>query len=111
MAIVCARGSFVPLTLPLEDDGHASISNDLLSLRLNLWIGVMYVEQEMYTMAGDISKTKLMQKNKNENVHVWILGPETFRVMGTFDSHTNSYCHYNERVCHIDCSNLKSGHY
>ena len=63
MVTICACGLFVPFTLPFEDDGHVSVSKDLLGLRFSLRIGTVYVEQEMYIVDGDISKTILMQKN------------------------------------------------
>ena len=85
IATICAHGSFVHFTLPLEDDGHVSVSNDLLGLKFNLQIGTMYVEQEMYIVDGDISESILMQKNRSEDGHVWILGLGTFRVIGLFD--------------------------
>ena len=44
MATIRARGSFVPFTLPLEDDGHVSVSKDLLGLRFNFRIEAIYVE-------------------------------------------------------------------
>lgn len=36
----------------------------------------------MYSHAGDASETILMQKNKNEDGAMWILGPNSFRVYG-----------------------------
>ena len=39
--------------------------------KLNLQIGTMYVEQEMYFKDSDISDTILMQKNMSEKGHVW----------------------------------------
>jgi hypothetical protein len=46
---ICDDGSFVPFTLPLEDDGfvdgHVFVSHDLLSLRSNLRIGIMCVDK------------------------------------------------------------------
>ena len=42
----------MPFTLTLEDDHHVKVLEDLLSLRFNLRIGSMYVEQEMYSPNG-----------------------------------------------------------
>ena len=63
MATIKASGSFVPFTLPLEDDHHMKVSKDLFSLRFNLRIGSMYVEQELYFMNNDILETILLPKN------------------------------------------------
>ena len=52
----------MPFTLPLEDDHHVKVSEDLLSLRFNLRIGSMYVEQEMYSTNGDILETILIRR-------------------------------------------------
>jgi hypothetical protein len=49
MTTIRAHGSFVPLILPLQDDGHVTVSEDLLSLRFNLQIGTMYLEHEMFS--------------------------------------------------------------
>ena len=38
MATIRVYRSFVPVTLPLGDQGHMNISKDLLSLRFNLRI-------------------------------------------------------------------------
>lgn len=64
----------MPFTLPLEDYDHASISEDVFSLRFNLPLWTMYVEQEMYFVDGDILEVTLLQKNKSENGHLWIFG-------------------------------------
>lgn len=39
MATIHAHGSFVPFTLPLEDDSHVGVLDDMLGLRFNLQIG------------------------------------------------------------------------
>ena len=75
MATIKASGSFVPFTLPLEDDHHVKVSEDLLSLRFNLRIGSMYVEQEMYSTNGDILETIFIWRSMCQNGYVWILGP------------------------------------
>ena len=54
MATIRAHRSFVPFILPLQDDGHVSVSEDLLSLRFNLQIGSMYLEHEMYSADGEV---------------------------------------------------------
>ena len=75
----------MPFTLPLEDDHHVKVFKYLLSFRFNLRIGSMYVEQEMYSTNGDILKTILIPKNIFQDDYVWILGPESFRIMGLTD--------------------------
>ena len=45
----------------------------------------MYVEQEMYSTNGDILKTILIPKNIFQDDYVWILGPESIRIMGLTD--------------------------
>ena len=55
MATIRAYGSFVLFIWTLVGHGHVSISEDLLSLRLNLHIGAIYVKQKMYYMDGNIS--------------------------------------------------------
>lgn len=90
--MVTIRGSrsFVLFTLLLADQGHVSVSEDLFSLRFNLRIGTMYVEQEMYYVNGDILETILQYKTMNEDGHFWILDPGLFRVIDIFDSHVQS---------------------
>jgi hypothetical protein len=75
MATIITFGSFVPFTLPLDDDHHVKVSKDLISLRFNLRIGTMYVEQEMFSTNGNILETILIPKNKSQDGYVWILGP------------------------------------
>jgi hypothetical protein len=36
MATIRAHGSFVSFILPLQDNGHVNVTEDLLSLRFNL---------------------------------------------------------------------------
>jgi hypothetical protein len=86
MATIRAHGSFVPFILPLQDDGHVSVSEDLLGLRFNLQIGSMYLEQEMYSPDGEVYETILVQKNRTEVGFMWILGPGSFRVIGLSES-------------------------
>jgi hypothetical protein len=86
MATIRTHGSFVPFILPHQDDGHVSVSEDLLSLRFNLQIGSMYLEQEMYSTDGEVYETILVQKNRTEIGFMWILGPGSFRVIGLSES-------------------------
>ena len=86
MATIRAYGSIVPFILPLQDDDHVDVSEDLLSLRFNLQIGTMYLEQEMYSADGEVYETVLVQKNRTEVGFMWILGPSSFRVIGLSDS-------------------------
>ena len=86
MATIKASGSFVPFTLPLDDDHHVKVSKNLFSLRFNLQIGSMYVEQEMYSMDGDILETILISNKICQDGYVWILGPCSFKVIRFSDS-------------------------
>jgi hypothetical protein len=72
--------------LPLQDDGHVNVTEDLLSLRFNLQVGTMYLEQEMYSADGEVYETILVQKNRTEVGFMWILGPSSFRVIGLSES-------------------------
>jgi hypothetical protein len=86
MATIRAPGSFVPFLLPLQDDGFVRVSEDLLSLRFNLQLRTMYLEQEMYSGDGEVYETILVQKTRTEDGSVWILGPGSFRVIGLSES-------------------------
>ena len=72
--------------MALEDDHHGKVSEDLLSLRFNLLVGSMYVEQEMYSINGDILETIFDPKNMYQDGYVWILGPRSFKIIRLFDS-------------------------
>src|ERR1700737_1294801 len=87
MATIRAHGSFVPFILPLQDDGHVNVSEDLLSLRFNLQIGSMYLEQEMYSADEEVYETILVQKNRRDVGFMWNLGPGSYRVIGLSESH------------------------
>ena len=86
MATIRAHGSFVPFILPLQDDGHVNVSEDLLSLRFNLQIGTMYLEQEMYSADGEVYETVLVKKNRTEVGFMWILRRGSFRMIGLSES-------------------------
>jgi hypothetical protein len=86
MATIRAHEFFVPFILPLQDDGHVNVTEDLLSLRFNLQVGTMYLEQEMYSTDGEVYETILVQKNRTEVDFMWILGPGSFRVIGLSES-------------------------
>jgi hypothetical protein len=47
-----------------KDDGHVSVSEDLLSLRFNLQIGSMYLEQDMYSPNEEMYETILIKKTE-----------------------------------------------
>ena len=91
MAIIRAHGSFVPFILPLQHDGHVSVSEDLLSLRFNLQIGSMYLEQEMYSADGEVYETILVQKNRTEVGFMWNLGSGSYRVISLSESQMQAY--------------------
>lgn len=55
MATIRVERSLVPITLPFQDDDHVFLSKDLLSLRFNIQVGTMYVEQEMYNVEGHVT--------------------------------------------------------
>lgn len=83
--------------LPLEDNGHVFFFKYLLSLRPNIIIKTMYVEQKMYFEAGEILEKILMQRNMNEEEHVWVLGSKSFRILNIFGmSDENFHCCFNE---------------
>ena len=66
----------MPFILPLQDDDYVVVTASLFSFILfHFHIGTMYVEQEMYSPNGDVTRTILMQKTHNEDNSVWILGP------------------------------------
>ena len=65
----------MPFSLPLDDHHHLKVSEDLLSLRFNLRIGSMYMEQKMYSTNDDILEIILILKNLCQDGYVWILGP------------------------------------
>ena len=84
MATIRAYEFFIPFTLPLQDDGHVGVLEDLLSLRFNLQMRTMYIEQEIYFADGQVCETIMIQKNKIEDGLMWILGLGSFRVIGLF---------------------------
>jgi hypothetical protein len=86
MATIRGHGSFVPFILSLQDDGHVSVLEDLLSLRFNLQIGTMYLEHEMYSADGEVYEMILVPKNRTDVGFIWILGPGLFRVIGLSES-------------------------
>jgi hypothetical protein len=86
MTTIRAHGSLVPFMLPFQDDGHVGVSENLLSLRFNLQIGTIYLEQEMYSADGEVYETILVQKNRTEGGFMRILGSGSFRVVGLSES-------------------------
>jgi hypothetical protein len=75
MITIKASRSSVPFSLPLDDHHNMKVSKDLLSLRFNLRIGSMYIEQEMCSTNGDILEIILNPKNMYQDGYVWILDP------------------------------------
>lgn len=98
-----ALDSLIPFILPLVDDGHVSVSEDMFRLRFNLNIRSMYLEQEMYTMDGDILKKISMQNNKIDDSHV-ILGLGLFRVISF------QYC-VSKQIWHVNNLNPSCSHH
>jgi len=85
MATIRADRSFVPFNLPLEGDGCVVVLEDSFGLRFNLQVGIMYVELEMYSIGGNVSRTILMQKNRSEGGSMRILGLGSFRICRNLD--------------------------
>lgn len=83
MAIITAFESFMPLTLPLEDD-HVKVSKYLFSLRFNLQIGYMYMEQKIIPWTA-ISWGQFWFMCQDG--HDWILNAWSFRIIGQPTSH------------------------
>lgn len=86
MASIPSQGALVPFILPLQDDDYVVVTASLFSFIFHFHIGTMYVEQEMYSPNGDVTRTILMQKTHSEDNSVWILGPWSFRVIGVSET-------------------------
>ena len=86
MATIRAHGSFVPFTLPLQDDGRVGVLEDILSSRFNLQTGTMCLEQEMFSADGQVCETIMIQKNTTDDGSMWILGPSSFKIIGLSES-------------------------
>ena len=65
MATIRAHGSFVPFMLPLHDDGHVGVSEDLLGLRFNLHIGTIYLKHDIYFADGEVYEKNFGSKKQN----------------------------------------------
>lgn len=79
MATTKAYDFFMSFTLPLDDHVNVNVYEDLLGLRFDLHIEAVYVEQEMYFVDSGILDTILLQNNRIEDGHFWILGYGSFR--------------------------------
>ena len=86
MAIIKASGSFVTFTLPLDDDHHVKVSEDLLNLRFNLRIGSMYHRTRDVFHERWYLRDNLIPKNLCQDGYVWILGTWSVRVIGLSDT-------------------------
>ena len=72
--------------LPYQDDDHVGVLEDLFSLRFNIHMGTMYIEEKMYFADGQVCEPILIQKNRIEDGSMWVLGPNSFRVIGLSES-------------------------
>ena len=86
MATICANGTGIPLSLPLDVDGKVLVHESLLSAKFGFLIGRMYVEQEVVLESGEVIETVLQLKTRQEDGDVWILSTGLFKVFGFSDS-------------------------
>jgi hypothetical protein len=52
MALVRGDGSSIPISFPCSDDGVACISALILSIRFNLELSSLWVEEEIFDSEG-----------------------------------------------------------
>ena len=55
-------------------------------MRFNLQTGTMYLEQEIYSVDGQVCETIMIQKNRTDDGSMWILRPSSFRLIGLSES-------------------------
>lgn len=111
MTSIWSQGLVVPFTLPLHNDGYADVNASFLRLRFNLYIGTVYVKQEMYSPNEDVIETILMQKTSewrwfNVGFGTWII--ECYKYLWIPNDFV--YYHIDKQVWHFQCSNPKCHH-
>ena len=84
MATFRADGHLVPLTLRMSDDGFATISEQLLSLRFHFQLSSIFIEQELFHVTGVLSETILQVPFSTDLGTSWRVGPGQYRVFGVF---------------------------
>lgn len=67
---------------PLGADGFVVVHENLLSLKFNLRLGTMYVEQELFQETGELCKTVLIQRSREDSGSFWSLGAGSYKLIG-----------------------------
>lgn len=84
MAFVRGDGSSIPISFPCNDDGVACVSALILSIRFNLNLSSLWVEEELFDSDGGQLVSTIMQlKIKSEEGDVWRLPSGKYHAFGT----------------------------
>jgi hypothetical protein len=86
-AVIQADGEGVPISFPLGSDGIAVITTIRLSLRFQLKVDSLHIDEEVYDSgSGELSHTIGQLPVCNGDGKHWLLGPGRFRLYGLSES-------------------------
>ena len=88
LAVLHAHGMGIPLTFRVDENGHALVSSQRLSLRFNFLEDTISIEEEVFDdLMSEISHTFGQLSIHDENdCKMWRLAPGKYRVYGLTDS-------------------------
>ncbi len=81
------KGTGVPTSFPLGDDGLAVVSAFSQSLTFQFLTATVHVDEEVFdTQSGQLTHTVMQLPTVNEDGKVWLLRPGRYRAYGLTDS-------------------------
>jgi hypothetical protein len=82
MAYIRASGHNVPLVLQIERDGHAQVYAHVLHARFGFYLTSIYIEEEVMSESGEVDRSILQLRFRDNDGHHWVLPPRRYRAFG-----------------------------
>jgi hypothetical protein len=82
MAYIHASGHNVPLILQIAEDGHARVYAHVLHARFGFHLTSIYIEEEVMSKSGEVDRSILQLRFRDNDGHHWVLPPRRYRAFG-----------------------------
>jgi hypothetical protein len=82
MAYIRASGHNVPLVLQIVEDGHARVYAHVLHARFGFHLTSIYIEEEIMSESGEVDRSILQLRFRDNDGHHWVLPPGRYRAFG-----------------------------
>jgi hypothetical protein len=82
MAYIRSFGHNVPLVLQIAEDGHARVYAHVLYAHFGFHLTSIYIEEEVMLESGEVDRSILQLRFRDNDGHHWVLPPRRYRAFG-----------------------------